>query len=59
MSSASIRSMNRTLLLATAPFLGLLAWLLVSNVELALSDSAYPAHEAQSSDLSANTAPLM
>jgi len=58
MSSASIRSMNRTLLLATAPFLGLLAWVLVSNVALTLTDSAYPAHEARSSDLSADTAPV-
>ncbi|WP_378107259.1 phosphodiester glycosidase family protein [Cohnella cellulosilytica] len=48
--------MNRTLLLATAPFLGLLAWLLVSNVELALSDSAYPAHKLSSPDWSAGTA---
>ncbi|MFB9275364.1 phosphodiester glycosidase family protein [Cohnella cellulosilytica] len=56
MSAAAIRSMNRTLLLATAPFLGLLAWLLVSNVELALSDSAYPAHKLSSPDWSAGTA---
>lgn len=50
--------MNRTLLLATAPFLGLMAWLLVSNVGLTLSDSAYPAHEMQSIDLNAGAEPV-
>ena len=51
MSASSIRTMNRTLLLAAAPFIGLLAWMLVSNVELTLSGSAYPAHEMQPIDL--------
>ncbi|QTH40393.1 phosphodiester glycosidase family protein [Cohnella sp. LGH] len=51
MSASSIRTMNRTLLLAAAPFIGLLTWMLVANVELTLSGSAYPAHEMQPIDL--------
>ncbi|MFC4598649.1 phosphodiester glycosidase family protein [Cohnella hongkongensis] len=59
MNTASIRSMNRTLLLATAPFLGLLAWLLASNVELTLSEAAYPPHSAPSPDLSAGSVQVL
>jgi len=45
MSATTIRGFNRTLLLACAPFVGLLAWLLTANVAVLLPDSAYPNHE--------------
>jgi len=45
MSTAAIRSFNRTLLLVCAPFVGLLVFLFASNVELKLPDGAFPVHE--------------
>ncbi len=57
MSIAAIRGFNRTLLLACAPFVGLLAWLLIGSVNVGLTDSAFPrslANPADPSDLSAS-----
>ncbi|MCC3376207.1 phosphodiester glycosidase family protein [Cohnella sp. REN36] len=48
MSAIAVRPLNRTLLLACAPFLGLLLWLFLSNVSLELSEQAYPQLGAQS-----------
>jgi len=45
MTAATVRSFNRTLLLACAPFVGLLICLFASQVELKLSDEAFPSHE--------------
>jgi len=56
MTGSSIRSFNRTMLFACAPFVGLLLFLFVSNIELELSDGAFPAHEAASVDPGAQSA---
>jgi len=56
MSAASLRSFNRTVLLACAPFVGLLVLLFSANIELKLSDEAYPAHEAATVDPGAHSA---
>lgn len=46
MSASVIRGFNRTMLLACAPFVGMLAWLMIGNVSVSLTDNAYPPHAA-------------
>lgn len=41
MSPTSIRSFNRTLLLACTPFLGMLIWLFAANIEIELSEGSF------------------
>lgn len=41
-SVAAIRGFNRTLLFASAPFVGLLAWLLIGSVNVGLGEDAFP-----------------
>ncbi|TFE25834.1 phosphodiester glycosidase family protein [Cohnella luojiensis] len=48
MSAASIRSVNRTLLLACTPFVGMLVWMLVSNVGIELSEATFPMNARKS-----------
>lgn len=56
MSASAIRGLNRTLLLASAPFVGLLAWLAIGSVSVSLTDNAFPAHAAAEPALAAITA---
>ncbi len=42
MSAAFNRGLNRTMLLACAPFVGLLAWLAIGSVNVGLTDGAFP-----------------
>ncbi|WEK53508.1 MAG: phosphodiester glycosidase family protein [Candidatus Cohnella colombiensis] len=46
MSAATIRGFNRTILLAGAPFLGLLLWLIFSAdpIEVSMSERAFPSY---------------
>jgi exopolysaccharide biosynthesis protein len=46
MSTASIRNVNRTILLACTPFLGMLIWLLTSHIGIELSQDSFPQHVA-------------
>ncbi|XID90131.1 phosphodiester glycosidase family protein [Paenibacillaceae bacterium WGS1546] len=59
MSAASIRAMNRTLLLACAPFIGLMIWMLSSDAELLLSEEAFPSHEARQPDPGVHSAKVL
>ncbi len=45
MSAASIRSVNRTLLLACTPFIGMLVWMFVANVGIVMPEASFPVHE--------------
>jgi exopolysaccharide biosynthesis protein len=47
MSAASIRNVNRTILLACTPFLGMMIWLLTSNIRIELSQDSFPQHVAK------------
>ncbi|MFX3636334.1 MAG: phosphodiester glycosidase family protein [Candidatus Pristimantibacillus sp.] len=38
----TVKGLNRTLLLACMPFLGMLIWLLISDVSVVMSDEAFP-----------------
>ncbi|MBB6675541.1 phosphodiester glycosidase family protein [Cohnella nanjingensis] len=49
MSAIAARPLNRTLLLACTPFLGMLVWLFVANISVQLSERAYPQPAAQTS----------
>lgn len=40
--NAPIRTLNRTMLLACTPFLGMLLWLLLSDVAVVMSEEAFP-----------------
>ncbi|QJD84450.1 phosphodiester glycosidase family protein [Cohnella herbarum] len=50
MSSASIRSVNRTLLLACTPFLGMLIWMLVADIGILLPSASFPMHDIRLED---------
>ncbi|MFC5471397.1 phosphodiester glycosidase family protein [Cohnella suwonensis] len=54
MSELAVRSLNRTLLYAVAPFAGLLVWLLLSNVSVTLLEGSFP---RPASDTSASETP--
>lgn len=45
--NVSVKALNRTMLLACTPFLGMLLWLLLSEVVVELSTAAFPVHEAE------------
>ncbi|WP_239618546.1 phosphodiester glycosidase family protein [Cohnella mopanensis] len=59
MSTQSVRSINRTLLLACTPFLGMLIWLFVANIRIELSENSYPKHTTVASDPSVATAKVL
>lgn len=59
MSAVSVRSFNRTLLLACSPFLGMLIWLIVENVRIELPENAFPRHSTVPSDPGATTASVL
>ncbi|RKP46702.1 phosphodiester glycosidase family protein [Cohnella endophytica] len=42
MSALAVRSFNRTLLMACAPFAGLFVWLFIANIGISLPDSSFP-----------------
>jgi len=42
MSTHSVRSVNRTLLLACTPFLGMLIWMFMTNVQIILPKTSFP-----------------
>jgi exopolysaccharide biosynthesis protein len=42
MSTTSIRYVNRTILLACTPFLGLLLWMFIANIDIELSSDSFP-----------------
>jgi exopolysaccharide biosynthesis protein len=44
MSAPTIRYVNRTILLACTPFLGMLIWLLAANIRIELSKDSFPPH---------------
>lgn len=50
MSAAHVGGFNRTMLLACAPFVGLLAWLAIGSVNVGLTDNAFPKAAPVSSD---------
>ncbi|MFC5530926.1 phosphodiester glycosidase family protein [Cohnella yongneupensis] len=50
MSAIGVRGLNRTMLLACAPFVGLLAWLAIGNVAVSLTEEAFPQHAATNID---------
>ncbi|WP_256761127.1 phosphodiester glycosidase family protein [Cohnella sp. WQ 127256] len=56
MSTMMTRSFNRTLLLACTPFLGMLIWMLVSNIGIELSEDSFPQHSTESGNLVVHTA---
>jgi exopolysaccharide biosynthesis protein len=56
MSVTSIRYINRTILLACTPFLGMMIWLLVSNIAIKLSHDSFPQQVTEPTDLSEYTA---
>lgn len=56
MSTASIRYVNRTVLLACTPFLGMMIWLLASDIAIELSRDSFPQQVAEAKDPSDFTA---
>ncbi|MFD0674068.1 phosphodiester glycosidase family protein [Cohnella sp. GCM10027633] len=56
MSALAIRGFNRTMLLACAPFVGLLAWLALGSVTVGLTDQAFPEHAVSEPEPAAITA---
>ncbi|WP_284238620.1 phosphodiester glycosidase family protein [Paenibacillus glycanilyticus] len=40
--TSSIRTLNRTMLLACSPFIAVLLWLMVTNISITLPDSSFP-----------------
>ncbi|MUT65606.1 phosphodiester glycosidase family protein [Paenibacillus sp. NEAU-GSW1] len=42
----SVRYLNRTLLLACTPFLGMLLWLLFANISVVMGEDAFPKYDA-------------
>lgn len=59
MSAAFNRGINRTMLLACAPFVGMLAWLAIGSVSVSLTDEAFPQAAFGSSNPAAATAPVL
>ncbi|MBD2872700.1 phosphodiester glycosidase family protein [Paenibacillus arenilitoris] len=47
----TVKALNRTALLACAPFLGIMLWLMMSDIVIELSDAAFPAAKAEQSML--------
>lgn len=47
MSIIPIRYLNRTFVLACTPFLGMLLWMLVANIEIQLSPESFPQRKAE------------
>ncbi len=57
MSAAAIRNVNRTILLACIPFIGMIFWMLAADIEIVLSPDSFPkptVESASPSDPSAN-----
>lgn len=46
-TNATVKMFNRTALLAVAPFLGIMLWLIMSGVAVSLSEAAFPAARAE------------
>ncbi|GGG78313.1 phosphodiester glycosidase family protein [Paenibacillus radicis (ex Gao et al. 2016)] len=50
MNNNSVRYLNRTLLLACTPFLGVLVWLLFADVAVVMGESAFPKLESSAAE---------
>jgi exopolysaccharide biosynthesis protein len=56
MSAPTIRYVNRTILLACTPFLGMIIWLLAANIRIELSVDSFPRHSVELANPSDSTA---
>ncbi|MBP3964080.1 phosphodiester glycosidase family protein [Paenibacillus lignilyticus] len=54
----NIKQINRFFLMACAPFIGLIIWLMVSELSITLPDSSYPKHALTHATVPADTAKL-
>ncbi|MCD9024948.1 phosphodiester glycosidase family protein [Cohnella silvisoli] len=56
MSAPTIRYVNRTILLACSPFLGMMIWLLAANIRVELPENSFPQRTVESVNQSAASA---
>ncbi|BBI35372.1 phosphodiester glycosidase family protein [Cohnella abietis] len=50
MSGLSIRYINRTILLACTPFIGMIIWMLIANIGVVMTEDSFPQHVSEATD---------